>query len=273
MHIKIIMFAIPVFVFTSCNFIKQKAGTEKSKTPSKDETRIVRRYFEDGSIKSEISVKGNLRDGITKNYSKYGYLMSEVSYVNNKKDGPAVNYYSSGKVHSKLMYKNGVKNGDSFWYYKSGKVFRINPFINGKLDGIQKFYYENGGIMAEVPYKNGQPGLGTKEYTEKGELMKNYPTIKIEKLDQVYQHQSIILKMHLSNNSTRVKFYIGNLMDGRYLDENTPGVSERGGVGTKEYRVTPGTEKTENINIIAVYTTNFGMPYVTQKKYNLVLKY
>lgn len=267
------MFAIPVFIFTSCNFIKQKTGEEKSKTPSTDEIRIVRRYFENGSIKSEISVKGNLRDGITKNYSKYGYLLSEVNYVNNKKDGPAVNYYSSGKMHSKLMYKSGVKNGDSFWYYKSGKVFRINPFKNGKLNGIQKFYYENGRIMAEVPYKNGQPGIGLKEYTEKGKLLDSYPTIKFEEVNQIYLHQQFILKMYLSNKSTRVKFYLGDLTDSKYLNDDLQGITVNGGTGTQEYRVYPGTVKMKKVNIVAEYTTNLGMPYITQKTYNLALQF
>jgi antitoxin component YwqK of YwqJK toxin-antitoxin module len=253
----------------SCNLIQQK--NEKTGSKADEDIRIVREYFENGRIKSEITAKGNLRQGITKNYSKNGILLSEVNYINNKKDGPSINYYASGKIHSRLMYKNGVKEGESFWYYKSGKVFRINPFKNGKLDGIQKFYFENGKIMAEVPYRNGQPGLGLKEYSESGDLLRNYPAIQFKEINQIFSHQTIILKVFLSNNSTRVKFYFDNLLDGKFLDEHAITIPVQKGIATKEYRILPGVVKKEKINVIAVYTTNYGLPYLMQRTYNLTI--
>lgn len=257
----------------SCNLIRQENENEKSSSADKEEIRIVREYFDNGRIKSEIEAKGTLRHGTTKNYSKTGVLLSQVNYVNNKKDGPAINYYASGKVHTKLMYKNGLKEGESIWYYKSGKVFRINPFKNGKLNGTQKFYFENGNIMAEVPYMNGQPGLGLKEYFQSGELLKKYPTIQFEEVDQIFLHQSFILKVSLSNKSSRVKFYFDNLLDGKFLNEKSITIPVEGGIARKEYKVLPGTAKKERINAIAVYTTNYGLPYVTQRTYNLSIKY
>ncbi len=271
MKIKTVFFISFLIPLLSCNMFQQKNENEKTNTADTEETRIVREYFDNGRIKSEITAKGNLRHGITRNYSKNGILLSEVSYVNNKKDGPTVNYYSSGKIHTRLMYKNGVKEGESIWYYKSGKVFRINPFKQGKLDGIQKFYFENGKTMAEVPYRNGQPGLGLKEYTKSGELIDNYPTIQFEEVNQLYMHQTILLKVFLSNKSSRVKFYFGKLLEGKFLDENSITIPAKGGVATREYRVLPGSVKKEQINVTAVYTTNYGLPYVTQKTYNLLI--
>lgn len=251
----------------SCNLIQKK--NEEASTADKEEIRIVREYFDNGRIKSEIEAKGSLRHGITKNYSKTGTLLSEVNFVDNKKEGPSINYYSSGKIHTRLMYKNGVKDGESIWYYESGKVFRINPFKNGKLNGTQKFYFKNGKIMAEVPYRNGQPGTGLKEYAESGELLKKYPSIRIEEDNQVFEHQNIILKISLSNQSSKVKFYFDNLLDSKFLDEKSIPVSVRSGISRKEFKILPGTEKKESINVIAVYTTNYGLPYVTQRTYHL----
>jgi antitoxin component YwqK of YwqJK toxin-antitoxin module len=266
----ITVFALLIFITTlSCNLIQQKKENADTGSATGEETRVVREYFDNGRIKSEITTRGNLRHGITKNYSKTGKLLSEVNYVNNKKEGLSVNYYPSGKVHTRLMYKNGVKDGESIWYYESGKVFRINPFKNGKLDGIQKFYFENGKTMAEVPYRNGQPGLGLKEYAESGEQLKNYPTIRFEAINQVYSHQNVILKVFLSNKSTRVRFYFDNLLDGKYLPENALQVPIKGGVAVKEYRVVPGSVRNDKINVIALYTTNYGLPYLIQRTYNL----
>ena len=253
----------------SCNLIRQKNENEESSSADKEEIRIVREYFDNGRIKSEIEAKGSLRQGITKNYSKTGTLLSEINYVNNKKEGPSVNYYASGKIHTRLMYKNDLKDGESIWYYESGKVFRINPFKNGKLNGTQKFYFKNGRIMAEVPYRNGQPGIGLKEYSQSGELLKNYPTIRFEEDDQTYLHQSFVLKVSLSNKSSRVKFYFDNLLDGKFLDENSITIPVKSGIARKEFKVLPGSVKKERINAIAVYTTNYGLPYVTQRTYNL----
>ncbi len=262
-----------VIPLLSCNLIRQKNENSKTKGADSLEVRIVREYFDNGRIKSEIEARGRLRHGITKNYSKTGKLLSEINFVNNNKEGPAINYYPSGKIHTRLMYKNGVKDGESIWYYESGKVFRINPFKNGKLNGTQKFFYENGKIMAEVPYKNGQPGIGLKEYNESGELLNNYPIIRFEEDYQLYEHQSLILKVSLSNQSGRVKYYFDNLVDGKFLDEKSTSVPARGGVVRREFRILPGTVRKEKINVVAVYTTNYGLPYVTQKTYHLSVAY
>ncbi len=272
MKTKIVCYLLIFIPILSCNLFQQKKENTETKSASGEEIRVVREYFDNGRIKSEIEAKGNLRHGITKNYSKNGKLLSEIHYVNNKKEGPSVNYYSSGKVHTKLMYKDGLKDGESIWYYESGKVFRINPFKNGKLDGIQKFYFENGNIMAEVPYSNGQPGLGLKEYSESGTLLKNYPTIQFEEINQIYSHQNITLKVYLSNKSSRVKFYFDKLSDGKFLDRNALATPARGGVAEKEFRVLPGSVKEDKINVIAVYTTGYGLPYVTQRTYNLSVR-
>ena len=272
MKLKTICTLFLLIPMLSCNLVQQKKENTGTVSANGEEIRIVREYFDNGRIKSETEAKGNLRHGITKNYSKNGKLLSEVSYVNNKKDGPSVNYYPSGKIHTKLIYKDGVKDGESIWYYESGKVFRVNPFKNGKLDGIQKFYFENGNMMAEVPYRNGQPGLGLKEYTESGTLLKNYPTIRFEKINQIYSHQNITLKVYLSNKSSRVKFYFDKLSDGKFLDKKALTTPVKGGVAEKEFRVLPGSVKNEKINVIAVYTTSYGLPYVTQRTYNLSVR-
>ena len=269
---KTLCFLLMIIPMLSCNLVQQKKEKEETGSAAGEETRIVREYFDNGRIKSEITARGNVRHGITKNYSKNGSLLSEVNYVNNKMEGASVNYYPSGKIHTMLMYKDGVKDGESIWYYESGKIFRINPFKNGKLDGIQKFYFENGNTMAEVPYRNGQPGIGLKEYSESGALLKNYPTIQFEEVNQVYSNQNFILKAFLSNKSTHVQFYIDNLLDGKYLNEKAISLPVSGGVAAKEYRVVPGSVKTDRINVIAVYTTRYGLPYLTQRTYNLVIK-
>ncbi len=246
---------------------------KNAKNGNNKEIQIVRKYFKNGKLKSEISVKGNLRHGVTKNYSKNGKLLSEVNYSNNKKHGLTINYYSSGKVHSKLNYVNGFKNGESFWYYENGQVYRVNPFLNGKLHGIQKYYYENGQLMAEVPYKIGLPGMGLKEYTKGGKLISGYPKIVFKEIDQVAISDKFTLIISLSEKASKVKFYIDDLDEGRYLKKYMFEIPSERGIATKVYEVPIGFVKLQKINVVAKITTDMGNPYITQQNYNLALQH
>ena len=259
--------------FGSCNELFKKSGKGKSSAEKQSDIKIVKEYFANHQLKSEISVRGKMREGITKNYNKSGNLISEVNYSNNKLDGLSTNYYASGKVHSTIMYKNGVKNGETVWYYESGKVFRVTPFTDGEINGIQKFYFEDGKPMAEVPYKNGQPGIGTKEYSKEGNLITKYPTIKFDEINHILVEDKLILKVRLSNNSYRVEFFKGNLADGKYLSDNLTEIPDNRGVCTFEYYVPSGYVKNEKLNFVVKYKTDYDLPYIMQKSYNLVLQH
>jgi antitoxin component YwqK of YwqJK toxin-antitoxin module len=234
---------------------------------------VIYEYYENGRLKSEISMKDSVRQGITKNYDKSGHLLSKINYENNQMHGVAINYYPSGRVHSKIIYQEGRKNGNEIWYYESGKVFRISPFINGKLNGVQQFYYESGSPMAEVPYKNGKPGAGLKEYNGSGQLITRYPQIVIREINHLATENKFMLKISLSNKSDKVNFYMGKLEDDRYFDNSslTPLVTKNGEAEYYIY-VFPGSRVMEKMNIIANYKTPRGNPYIIQKKYNLAVK-
>ncbi len=235
--------------------------------------RIVREFFSNGYLKSEISVKDNRRHGITKNYSSKGKLLSKVNYVNGKKEGKTTNYYTNGKVHSTIMYKNGIREGNAIWYYKNGKPYSINPYINNELNGIQKKYYESGKIQAEIPYKDGQPGTGLKEYTPEGKLLTDYPKIIIQEVNQIATSNRFILKIYLSRRSGNVQFYLDELDAGKYLKKYMYEIPTEKGVATKVYEVPRGYVKFQKINIIASVKTGLGNTYITQRSYNLAIQH
>ncbi|MBN2611259.1 MAG: toxin-antitoxin system YwqK family antitoxin [Bacteroidales bacterium] len=262
-----------ILLFSGCDTTLQKSSKDDSSKKEQHDTRIVKQYFDNGRLKSEISVKGKNRHGITKNYSKYGQLLSEVNYANNRKNGLTVNYYASGKIHSQIFFSDGIKHGESTWFYENGKIFRINPFKDGKLSGIQKFYFEDGKVMAEIPYRNGHTGIGTKEYTKTGTLISKYPEIRFEEINQIAKNDTFILKVKLSNNSYRVTFYTGKLEDGIYMTGNTIEEPTRSGVCLFKYHVPPGVIKTEKLSIVAKYRTDYDFPYIIQKDYVVNLKH
>ncbi len=258
-----------LLLFSSCD-----SADSGNKTGNKgNDIHVVRKYFSTNELKAEITVKGNVRHGLTKNYSKRGKLLSTVNYLNGKKEGKTTNYYPSGKVHSTMIYRNNLKNGDAVWYYENGKPYTVNPFINNKLNGIQKKYYKNGKILAEIPYKEDQPGTGLKEYTGEGKLITKYPRIIIEEINRVESENKFIIRIYLSNRSSNVKFYIDELYDGRYLKEYMYEIQTRQGMATRTYEVPPGYVKFQKMSIIAKVNTHLGNPYIIQRTYNLAIQH
>jgi hypothetical protein len=232
---------------------------------------IVREYFDNGRIKSEISAVGTLRQGITKNYDRSGNLAGEVMYVNNMKHGWATNYYTSGKIHSKIMYQEGKKHGDEIWYYESGKVYRISPYANNKINGMQKGFYEDGSPKFEVLYKDGAPAAGLKEYSKSGKLI-TQPFIIVKEINHLAMDNQYILRLSLSNQSSKVQFYRDELEEGKFLSKTQmPLVTEKG-VAEYVVFVAPGALAVEKLNFIANYKTSMGNPCILQKRYNLAVK-
>jgi antitoxin component YwqK of YwqJK toxin-antitoxin module len=264
---KLFILLLLTLVMFSCG--KTEQNGKKTEKKSKDES-VVKEYYSNGKVKTEISAKGQLRQGPTRNYDRSGLLLSEVNYNNNIMDGTATNYYAkSGKINSTFTYKQGIKEGDEIWFYESGKQYRVSPYIHGKIEGIQKHYYEDGKLQAEVEYKNGFPGTGLKEYKPDGSLVKDYPTIDIRREDHLKNANKIILIISMSNNRSTVKFYKGSLLDGKYLHEDMFSMATQEGKAEMDYNVMPGTRITKDIVISANYKTPMGNPYVITKRYRV----
>ena len=264
------MKTVNCFTFCIVLFLLSCTGnSNNSNAPNEDGTRIVKEYYGNGKVKTEISVKDSLRHGITKNYDSEGRLLSEVTYVNNVREGIAKNYYAeSGKLNSTLEYRNGIKEGNEIWYYESGKEYRVSPFVNGNIEGIQKLYYEDGKLFAEVPFKGGFPGVGLKEYNEDGSLMNNYPKLIIEKQDYLKSANKVILSIRLSNNATSVKYYKGKLNDG-YLNEKSILLASPNGIAHIDYNIPNGAVLKQNLVITCNYKTPHGNPCVISRDYYL----
>ena len=250
--------------FFSCG----KSARKSSESVS--DTVVLKEFYSNRTIKSEVSAIGELRQGWTRNYDHEGRLISEVYYVDNVRHGPVRNYYAaSGKLNSSFEYKNGIKEGDEIWYYESGQKYRVSPFVNGKIEGIQKLYYENGNLLAEIPYKAGSPGMGLKEYKKDGTLIRDYPRLLITKEDHLRAANKILLFISLSDADNNVKFYKGTLVDGKYLHDKLLSLATQNGVTQLDYNIPPGAAISQKINIVANYKTRLGNPLILGKTYDL----
>jgi antitoxin component YwqK of YwqJK toxin-antitoxin module len=257
------------FIVGSCNLrntnqaLKNNADSSGVKLSKIDSTKvsIVTERYSNGVVKSEVSAKGNKREGITKNYHEDGSLMSEINFVNNQKEGLSRDYYPKKKVRMEIMFKQGIMEGEAKWYYETGEVYRVTPYIKGKAEGIQKLYYKDGKVKAEVPYKSGNAAPGLKEYTMKGELI---PIASI-----VIKAQNNTLKMHLSKDASKVKWFEGDIADWVYFPKALRNIPvDIDGNGSLNYSVQQ-SKGVKSLYIYAVATTEMGNELVLKKKYDL----
>jgi len=260
----------PMFFLSALLVLVSCGKTDNSETAAGSDENVVREYFANGKLKTEISVRDSFRQGPTKNYDSEGNLLSEVNYIDNVKEGITTNYYvPSGNVNSTLVYKAGIKEGDETWYYESGKEYRVTPYVGGKMNGVQKLFYESGALMAEVPYKDNYPGKGLKEYREDGTLRDEYPTIVITEENHLATANSVLLRISLSNKSTGVKFYRGSLDEGIYLSDEMSEMATQNGVTQLQFNLPRGARLDQTINIAARFESRASMPYITNTTYRL----
>jgi antitoxin component YwqK of YwqJK toxin-antitoxin module len=235
--------------------------------------RVIKEYYPDGRLKSEIQAKGKLRQGTTKDYRKDGTLESLITFDNNRKHGLAVSFYPDGKtIKTKMNYVNGYKQGVATWYYPDGKVYRETPYVNGRINGIRKTYYDSGVLQSETPYQNGQPGMGLKEYNQDGNLKSYQAKILIREIDRISLDKTFTLIISLSNQSRSVKFYEGKLTDGAFWNDQLAPIPTENGVGRLQFHISKGTFKMETLNIVAKDRSSLDHDHILQKEYNLAVE-
>lgn len=184
--------------------------------------------------------------------------------------GETIRYTENGKVVSRMNYMNNKREGKCFIYHSNGLVWKEQLYENGKLSGLCKRFDRYGKRSAEYEYKQGMLGAGLKEYTNLGKLRKQ-PVLKIEKIDLVKTTHKYILKFSLDGQGTKrykqVKYYIGELAEGKYLLDNMIVAGKLvGEIGQLEIKVSKGYVLNETFNIVAVAKNFDGLSLILQKK-------
>ena len=143
---KFIQFITIVALITgpfACN-----ADSNKGAEPEKEQSNMVKKLREDGTLSSMNPVDEN------------GYV-----------HGVKVNFYEDGlTVHSKVTYEHGRKDGPAIWFFKNGKIYEHTSYIYNRKNGLTKRYYETGELKEEVIFDSGEELPGKKMYNKKGEL-------------------------------------------------------------------------------------------------------
>lgn len=186
------------------------------------------------------------------------------------RQGESIRYTENGKVASQMNYMNNKREGKCFIYHSNGLVWKEQVYQNGKLNGLCKRFDRYGKLSAEYEYKQGMPGIGLKEYTNLEKLRKQ-PVLKIEKIDLIKTANKYILKFSLDGKGAKrykqVKYYAGELAEGKYLPENMIVAGKlTGKIGELEIKIPKGYSLNETFNIVAVAKNFDGLLLILQKK-------
>jgi hypothetical protein len=96
------------------------------------------------------------QNGIVKSYYPDGKIQSELSYVNDVLDGNAIWYYQNGKVMTEKNYSKGIIDGQVRSYFEDGQLQEEYLVSFGIKDGLYKSYFENGDLKVVATYSEGK---------------------------------------------------------------------------------------------------------------------
>ena len=183
---------------------------------NKQEKKIKKEYFEDGSLKTEQEyIFDTIQEGYYKRYFNNGQLEIEIPYVNNKKNGLVKEYYSSGTLFSKVPYLDGLKSGVAKWFHENGKLSSEIIFKNDIKTSEGFGFHENGVVSAYIFYNEIGEVLYRKDYDEEGNVVKEegtgFPDIIVN--DNYFKMgEELVVTVHVVTPPDCVEnFYIGEM--------------------------------------------------------------
>jgi hypothetical protein len=219
------------------------------------------------SANDTITVPDTGFTGIKK-YMNGSRLFSEVTFKNGIKQGLMKTFYLSGKVRLTFWYENGLRQDSSRWYFEEGQLFRATPFKNDTIDGIQKQYYRGGRLKAKIGYSKGLRTPYIEEFTPEGKLVGSYPRVILNTLDEYKSKGVFRIALELSDKSTGVRFYRGDLSGGVFDTAHCKKLNTVKGICNLELKKT-GSPQSDSVGIIAEILTSFGNNYLVYRKIDL----
>jgi len=103
---------------------------------------IVKTYYPDGSVQSEISYVNDILDGNAVWYYPNGQLKSEKNFNKGILDGWVKEYNESGLLKEEYFVKNGMKDGTNRIFYENGELKSLSNYANGVQTKLQSFDYD-----------------------------------------------------------------------------------------------------------------------------------
>jgi hypothetical protein len=203
-----------------------------------------------------------------KQYMSGKYIVKEVTFKNGIRQGLMKTFYVTGEVRQTFLYTNGVREDSSIWYFQEGQKFRVTPYRRDTIEGIQRQYYRTGQIRAKIGFSKGLRTMFFQEFTKEGKLIKDYPSMTVKITDNYKSSGSYKVALGLSDKSTDVTFWRGELNNGKFDTAHYVKLSTVKGVASINLKKS-GTSHPQYVGVIAEILTGFGNNYLLYKKIDL----
>jgi TonB family protein len=95
------------------------------------------------------------QEGVVKSFYANGKIESEITYYNNIREGEAKFYYENGNLKEERFYVNGRVEGLVRLYNEDGKIKEMVNLENGKREGPSTLFDAEGKLLASVSYSAG----------------------------------------------------------------------------------------------------------------------
>ena len=146
---------------------------------------IQKEYYKNGNVESEIEVKDNMKNGLSRWYYPNGELKFEANYVNDKEEGKVKKFYDNGKLNTTAYFKNGIQDGNFIEYYHDGGLKSELYYTNGIQDKVNKFYYTNQQLRMEALSNKGATVYYIK-YDSLGNWLDEFMWLEVTTKDTVF---------------------------------------------------------------------------------------
>jgi TonB family protein len=137
------------------------------------------------------------QEGLVKTYFPNGKIESEILYVNKIREGAAKFYYENGNIRQEFSYINGKVDGLVKEYYENGKLKLTYNIENGKKEGRVSMFKEDGTFITDIPYERGKRVIENLPFNEES------PDTSIKKTGNPKEENSDYVPPVIAEDSTK----------------------------------------------------------------------
>ncbi|MCH8503948.1 MAG: hypothetical protein LAT50_06450 [Ectothiorhodospiraceae bacterium] len=131
---------------------------------------VVVVYFEDGSVRREVTFVNGQQHGPDTFYHANGMIEVAAVYVDGQQeDGWCRHYDAAGELERRHMYEDGRLNGPAY-RYSNGQRMHEDHYVNGVRHGVQRAFYDNGELRLESHFEEGRRHGLYRRWNEDGQL-------------------------------------------------------------------------------------------------------
>lgn len=115
-----------------------------------------KKYFPSGRLRSLITFKNDIPNGLAKVYYENGNIMEEGFWEVDKWTGEYTRYHEDGSVHYKFFFnESGLRTGSQAYYYGNGQVMIEGSWEDGQESGLVLICNKGGSVREKKYFNNG----------------------------------------------------------------------------------------------------------------------